>query len=272
MVPVAQQALSPSRAGATAEPALSLTCHQPLHINGSFQLDALQLVLQNQLVRGLDVLGQGWLRHQVVLRGHRDSLMASARTSSPHGLFPTPDPTPSVRAQLRGHNSHPELCERRGGGGGDGGLELHRLEERPHHAALLSLLQLREPPQHNVVPCGEPGVSAPGGTAGTAWGRQEQLQGPSTEVLGNVGKPPASPRGTAPSGHVWARWGRGAFQSLQACRHFLCAGGGWVRVVCSAPSNCSAQEGPRRHLGQGAAVPAPHPGDNPNILELTGRR
>lgn len=64
---------STRRVGATTEPPLSLTCHQLLHINGSFQLDPLQLILQDQLIRGLDVLGQGWLRHQVVLRGCRNS-------------------------------------------------------------------------------------------------------------------------------------------------------------------------------------------------------
>jgi len=63
----------------------SPTCHQPLHLDGSFQLDPLQLVLQDQLVGGVDVLGQGRLRDQVVLGGGTgQAVTASARA------FPAP--------------------------------------------------------------------------------------------------------------------------------------------------------------------------------------
>lgn len=64
----------------------------------------------------------------------------------------------------------PELCGGRAGGAHgsehpcrylladllqDGGLQLHRLEERPHHAALLAHPQLAELPHCHAIPCAE---------------------------------------------------------------------------------------------------------------------
>lgn len=44
------------------------TCHQLLNINGSLQLDPLQLIFQDELVRLMDVLGARWLGQKVVLQ------------------------------------------------------------------------------------------------------------------------------------------------------------------------------------------------------------
>lgn len=73
----------------TEEPSFP-TCHQPLHLDGSFQLDPLQLILQDQLIGGVDVLGQGWLRHQVVLGWDRAGCDGFGKAKLPQRAFPPP--------------------------------------------------------------------------------------------------------------------------------------------------------------------------------------
>lgn len=71
---LAQEQLGPSALapqpgwlhGTAAAPSLR-TRHQLLNVDSSLQLDPLQFILQDQLVRLVDVLGAGRLRQQVVL-------------------------------------------------------------------------------------------------------------------------------------------------------------------------------------------------------------
>lgn len=158
-----------------------------------------------------------------------------------------------VSSQVCWHNS-PELC---GGGGepitssliscrmeGWSCMALKSVPTTQHFSPSCSSESLRRAMSFPVETRGS--VARGGSRQGQGW--REQLKGPGA---GECWEPPASPRGTAPSRHVWARWGQGAFQSLQACRHFLCWGESWVTMPCSAPTNSSAWEGPRMHHGHG---------------------
>lgn len=160
--------------GATTEPPLSLTCHQLLHINGSFQLDPLQLILQDQLIRGLDVLGQGWLRHQVVLRGCRNSSDGLSEDQQLPRTLPSPpspaQPTRRLEAPAAGtpqtgwfHSALPcsilNMSPVQGGSDSDGCWELQtsqrelagsRWAPSPHGDGTASLT-LPSPPS---FPCG----------------------------------------------------------------------------------------------------------------------